>query len=251
MHVASTLTRISRSPRPVELGRVLRNIIGRILYLRRRFGPRARIVLSKIDVTEAFRQVSVQWAGAPVFGYVIRELVVADRRLQFGWRGWPGVFGLFSAALEHAHRHTSYDGAVVMAQGPTATEHVSVTPPRATDWPASWPPGCRVPRGRGGGRRSLFFLYNVDDGILVEVQWSPDGRRCRRASASLASDHYRRFGVRSLRDLTLLAPHKISLWDTWLCVLGWDIDTVAMTISVPLEKLERFRDTLHLSLIHI
>ena len=156
MHVASTLTRISRSPRPVELGRVLRNIIGRILYLRRRFGPRARIVLSKIDVTEAFRQVSVQWAGAPVFGYVIRELVVADRRLQFGWRGWPGVFGLFSAALEHAHRHTSYDGAVVMAQGPTATEHVSVTPPRATDWPASWPPGCRVPRGRGGGGGPSF-----------------------------------------------------------------------------------------------
>ena len=47
-------------PPPVELGRVLRNIIGRILYLRRRFGPRARIVLSKIDVMEAFRQVSVQ-----------------------------------------------------------------------------------------------------------------------------------------------------------------------------------------------
>ena len=37
MHVASTLTRISRSPHLVELGRVLRNIIGRILYLRRRF----------------------------------------------------------------------------------------------------------------------------------------------------------------------------------------------------------------------
>ena len=28
-------------------------------------------------------------------------------------------------------------------------------------------------------------------------------------------------------------------------MLGWDIDTVAMTISVPLEKLERLRDTLH------
>ena len=57
-------------PPPVELGRVLRNVIGRILYLRRRFGPRAHIVLSKINVTEAFRQVSVQWAGVPVFGYV-------------------------------------------------------------------------------------------------------------------------------------------------------------------------------------
>ena len=58
-------------PPPVELGRVLRNMIGRILYLRRRFGPRARIVLGKIDVTEAFRQDSLQWAGAPVFGYCI------------------------------------------------------------------------------------------------------------------------------------------------------------------------------------
>ena len=81
MHVASTLTRISRNPPPVELGRVLRNTIWRILYLRRRFGQRARIMLNKIDVTEAFRQVSVQWAGALVFGYVFRELVVADRRL--------------------------------------------------------------------------------------------------------------------------------------------------------------------------
>ena len=51
-------------------------------------------------------------------------------------------------------------------------------------------------------------------------------------------------GLRSSRDPTLLAPLKISLWDTRLCVLGWDIDTVAMTISVPFEKLERPRDTL-------
>ena len=144
-------------PPPVALGRVLRNIIGRILYLRRRFGPRARIVLIKIDVTEAFRQVSVQWAGAPAFGYVFRESVVADRRLQFGWRSSPGFFCLFSAALEHAHRHTSYDDAVVMEQGRTATEHVSVTPPRVTDRPASLPPGCPVPRGRGGGGGPPFF----------------------------------------------------------------------------------------------
>ena len=103
---------------------MLRNIIGRILYSRRRFGPRARTVLSKIDVTEAFRQVSVQWAGAPVFGYVFRELVVPDRRLQFGWRSSPGFFCTFSAALEHAHRHTSYDDAV-MEQGCTARRSMS------------------------------------------------------------------------------------------------------------------------------
>ena len=113
---------------PVELGRVLRDVISRILYLRRRLGPGARIVLSKIDVSEAFRQVSVQWAGAPVFGYSFREWVVADRRLQFGWRSSPGFFCLFSAVLGHAHRHTSYDNAVVMEHGNTATQYVAVNP---------------------------------------------------------------------------------------------------------------------------
>ena len=99
---------------------------------------------------------------------------------------------------------------------------------------ATWLSG---PPRSGGVRRTPFFvLYYVDDGVLVEVQRWPDGRRCRRSSASLASDHYRLFGVEILKGSTLLASHKISLWDTRLCVLGWDIDTVAMTISVPLES---------------
>lgn len=62
------------------------NIVRRILFLRRQFGPQARIVISKMDVAEAFRQVAVHWAGAPVFGYAFRDWVIVDRRLQFGWR---------------------------------------------------------------------------------------------------------------------------------------------------------------------
>ncbi|CAM9703404.1 unnamed protein product, partial [Pylaiella littoralis] len=45
----------------VKLGKVLRAIVWRILWLRSTFGTSARIVLSKIDVTDAFRQVSVEW----------------------------------------------------------------------------------------------------------------------------------------------------------------------------------------------
>ena len=78
-----------KSP-PVALGRVLRDIPWQILKVCRQFGPRARIVLSRINVTEAFRQVSVQWAGAPVFGYGFREWVMADRRWQFVQRNSPG-----------------------------------------------------------------------------------------------------------------------------------------------------------------
>ena len=53
-----------------ELGHVLRDIIWHILYLRRRFGRGARIVLSEMDTKDAFRQVPVEVTRAPVFGIV-------------------------------------------------------------------------------------------------------------------------------------------------------------------------------------
>lgn len=149
-----------------------------------------------------------------------------------------------SAILEHAHCHTPYSDAVVMEQGSNATQDV-VTPPRATDRPAPLPPGCCISREQGGGKHSpCFVLYYVDNGILVEVQWGPDGQRCRHASASLASDYVRVVGGGRSRDPTLLSPHKSSTWNAILCVLGWDIDTVALTISVLVAKMERLRDKL-------
>lgn len=54
----------------------------RVLWLRAEFGTAARIVLSKIDVTDAFRQVANEWSGAPAIGYVFEGLVVVARRLE-------------------------------------------------------------------------------------------------------------------------------------------------------------------------
>ena len=230
----------------VELGHVLRDIVWRILWLRRTYGPSARIVLSKIDVTDAFRQVAVQWSGAPVFGYSVGDLVVVDRRLVFGWRNSPGNFCVMTAALEHSHNHTSVANAVVTDLGRTATNHVEVPLPSERETPPPFPPGCRIPPGSGGGRSDSFFVrFYVDDGILVEVMWSPTGDRCKIASASCASDHFRIFGARGSRDPPLLSARKLSSWCTRLCVLGWDIDTVDMTISVPTDKRERLRATIN------
>ena len=75
--------------------------------------------------------------------------------------------------------------------------------------------------------------YYVDDGILVGVQWWPDGRRCLRAVQSLASDHFRLLGERGVSDPPLLSARKITYWDTQLEVLGWIIDTEALTVTLP------------------
>lgn len=57
-----------------QLGHVLREVVWRILYFRRKYGVGAHIVLSKTDVEDAFRQVTVEWgAAADVWIRILRH----------------------------------------------------------------------------------------------------------------------------------------------------------------------------------
>ena len=102
-----------------ELGHVLRDIVRRILYLRQRFGRGARIVLSKMDVKDAFRQVPVEITRAPVFGYVFGGLVLVDRRLQFGWRN-STVVQVFGVCLRRRKSMPTVTPPIVVQCAPTA-----------------------------------------------------------------------------------------------------------------------------------
>ena len=76
---------------PCELGHAFGDV--RILYLRQRHGVVARVMLCRIDVQAAFRQIP----GAPLharFGYVFDEYAVVNLFLQFGWRTSPGYWDL-------------------------------------------------------------------------------------------------------------------------------------------------------------
>ena len=170
---------------PSELGHVVHDILLRVMFLRQTHGSSARILLCRVDVKDAFRQASVDPAGAPAFGYVFGDRVVVDLRLQFGWRNSPGFWGLMASALEHAHTHSMFQGADVSQQGAAAVAHVGISPPRGVPV-VSTPGDCGPVSGSGGNAGTYFFVrYYVDDGILVELQWWPDGRRCLRAVQSL------------------------------------------------------------------
>ena len=141
-----------------------------------------------------------------------------------------------AAALEHAHTHSTFQDAVVSPQGVAAVEHVELAPSRGVPV-ESLPRDCRPVPGRGGITGSYFFVrYYADDGILVEVQWWPDGRRCLPAVQSLASDHFRLLGERGVSDPPLLSAGKITNFDTRLEVLGWVMDTEALTVTLPPHK---------------
>ena len=221
---------------PSELGHVLREVLLRVMFLRQTHGSSARILLCRVDVKDAFRQVLVDPAGAPAFGYVFGDRVVVDLRLHFGWRNSPGFWGLMASALEHAHTHSTFQGADVSQQGAAAVVHVRISPPRGVPV-VSIPGDCGPVSGSGGNAGNYFFVrYYVDDGILVEVQWWPDGRRCLRAVQSLASDHFCLLGERGVSDPPLLSARKITDWDTQPEVLGWIIDTEALTVTLSSHK---------------
>ena len=143
--------------------------------------------------------------------------------------------------LEHAHSNTSYRSAVYTDSGREAIQHVVVTPSRESR-AAALPPGYVAPPRRGGSADYFFFVrFYVDDGVSVEVQCYPSGDRCLCASASLASDHFRSFGYRAPTAPPLLSKHNFCHWDTQLAVLGWEIDSVAMTISLTKAKVAKLR----------
>lgn len=219
---------------------MLRDALLRVLYLRQEHGPGTRIVLSRIDVKDAFRQIPVDPEGAPAFGYRVGNYAVVDLRLQFGWRSSPGFWGLFSAALEHAPI-TTFQQAEVSTQGAAAVAHVKVVPPRGGR-AAALPSDCARVQGWSGRTGSVFFVrYYVDDGILVEVQWFQDGRRCIRALQSLASDHFRLLGERGLDDPALLSARKTTSWDSRMEVMGWIVDTDELSVTMPPAKMQTLR----------
>ena len=68
--------------------------------------------------------------------------------------------------------------------------------------------------------------------------------RCLRAFQSFSSDSYRLFGTRNDGEAPLFEAEKVTSWDTRMEMLGWSIDTVAMTIAVPREKVVQLRGLL-------
>ena len=61
---------------------------------------------------------------------------------------------------------------------------------------------------------------------------------------SLASDHFRLLGKRGVSDSPLLSTSKITNWDTRLEVLGWIINTEALTVTLSSHKRLKLRSLL-------
>jgi len=225
-------------------GEALPKLLAELTGLRVKF-PSKRILLSKADVSDAFRNVRVDAEQAKKFCYVLDELLVADFRLTFGWAGSPGNWGVLSSAAEHSHCHTSIEDAVILPEGADMMSHVKVVEPWEVGKPATVPKDARVRPSSGGEVKDPFFaIVYVDDFILAKVQHEPADQSALVASASLASDHVRLFGPGEKGHTPILAPKKSTHWDTIVDALGYTINTHSMTIAITRDKVAAIRELL-------
>ena len=183
-----------------------------LVSLRQKY-PAERILMSKADVSDAFRNVRVHPDQAHNLCYTVGDLVVIDFRLTFGWSGFPGHSGVMAAAAEHSHCHTSLDSVQLLSEGQVMMAHAKVVDRWEEGTPTPVPADATVRAHQGEGELDAFFTAVYMDGyLLVKVQHSDYDRSTLAASASLAFDHVRLFGPGAKTSTD---------WDTTIDALGF------------------------------
>ena len=122
----------------------------------------------------AFRQVGVDPAGAVNFGYVLGDHLFINPRLQFGWRGSPGWWGVLANAIQQAQRQTTRASVTILDARVAVTAHVRVaedTGVKAEPLPKGFTVQA-VERGSRGHRVGDFLYGRCGVG---GIQWEPDG----------------------------------------------------------------------------
>ena len=89
------------------------------------------ILICRIDVKNAFRQVLVDPGGAPALGYTMGDIVAVGWRCQFGWRS-------SSSVLEHEHTRTT-----TLPDGAAVVQHVKLVPPQDGSSAVPLPHDCQ------------------------------------------------------------------------------------------------------------
>ena len=131
-----------------------------LVSLRKKY-PNKRILMSKADVSDAFRNGRVDPDKAHNFCYTVGELTVIDFRLTFGWSGSPGSWGVMSAAAEHAHCNTTIRTAQLLNEGVDMMAHVKILDRWEDGKPTPFLDDARVTAHLGGGGVRSILRHGV------------------------------------------------------------------------------------------
>ena len=108
--------------------------------------------MSKVDVSDAIRNIQVDPDQAHNFCYLVGGLIVIDFRLTFGWSGSPGFWAILAGDAEHAHCNTTLDFARLLDEGKYMMAHVKVVETWEEGIPTPVPLQTKIRTHPGGGK---------------------------------------------------------------------------------------------------
>ena len=233
----------------MQFGRALSRVLTTIVHADPRYGP---VFLSKIDVADGFYRVWIQARDVAKLGVVLptapgcTPLVAFPLALPMGWIESPPYFTAFT--------ETACDRANAMSrsqdphlQAVHRLEVISATPPvdQAIALPSAWRPTIQ-----GTKRLPVSQVDVYVDDFLLMAQTEHHKRKVLRSTLSAIDEVFRPLMPSDPSERKEPASVKKMLkgyacWSTNKRILGWDIDSKALTLRLPPHRLARLHTVLH------
>ena len=215
----------------------------RVWGLRQLF-PNRRIVIGKMDVTAAYRQIRVALDGT-LLGFEFGGYIFVDLRLQFGWKNSAGWWDLVGSMLSWKHNERQQSYSYDVMEEATQLVRGLMVPPRVAGRERLPITSVRrdpaaVARCRPGYHFSAIY---VDDTMTAEVEGPAE--RMSAVTTVMVSDHYKALGPPVGGVPSCVSARKVTGWDTTEDMVGWRLNTDNMTITLPPHKLVDLRLYLH------
>ena len=231
-------------PEAMQFGRSLQRVLTSIAHANPRFGPPK---LAKIDIADGFYRVWIRAADIPKLGVVLpcqvgAPLIAFPLALPMGWVESPPYFTMLTeTACDLANQAMSQYGRLPEHR----LEAAANTPPAEHSEvlvPSTWAQDNTHFVGPATAPLAKADVY-VDDFLLV-AQTKRHQRRLLRATLHAIDDVLRPLQLddSSMRkEPTSVKKLKQgdAFWSTQKRFLGWDLDTIAGTLSLPPHRCER------------
>ena len=242
----------------MQFGHALERFLRELLLANPKFGPPHMI---KLDISDGFYRIALCPTDIPKLGVVFpsrpgcQKLVALPLVLPMGWKNSPPVF---SAATETAadianeniqnQEHTPNPHPLEQHAAQLDENHTNLRPslPPATLY-ATPVPTTRDPSLPNNKVPSSYVDVYVDDFIALAQHDKP---RIRKILLHAVDSIFRptdfKDGIYRREPVSIKKLKQGDLsWNTTKLVLGWIIDTVAMTITLPAHRQERLGEILH------
>ena len=228
-------------PEAMQWGRTINRVLWYIYSADQRQGP---VLLSKTDLSDGFYQIPLTPSGALKLAVPFPQLpgepplVAIPTRLPMGWTESPPAF---SATTETVADLINHDLAASFAMPPPhpleskASTFTPLTPSSPDPFPL---------KEAGPVRPKLAYVdVYVDDFVKLAQGWY-NAMRVRRHTFHNIDKVFRpNDAMDILNRKQPISESKLGKgddnWSTQKVILGWLIDTIAMTISLPPHRQER------------